>query len=55
MAYAVVGMAMHLGHSYLMEKKFTREEAIATLTTMSHLMFESHMTEAGREALDELK
>jgi AcrR family transcriptional regulator len=52
MAYAVVGMVMHLGHSFLMEEKFTREEAIATLTTMSHLMFENHMTEAGRKALE---
>jgi AcrR family transcriptional regulator len=52
MAYAVVGMAMHLGHSFLMEEKFTREEAITTLTTMSHLMFEIHMTEAGRNALE---
>jgi len=55
MAYAVVGMAMHLGHSFLMEEKFTREDAIATLTTMSHLMFESHMTEAGRRALEDLQ
>ena len=55
MAYAVVGMTMHLGHSFLMEEKFTREEAIDTLTTMSHLMFETHMTEVGRKALDEMK
>jgi AcrR family transcriptional regulator len=54
MAYAVVGMTMHLGHSFLMEEKFTREEAIATLTTMSHLMFETHMTQAGRRALEEM-
>jgi AcrR family transcriptional regulator len=55
MAYAVVGMTMHLGHSFLMEEKFTREKAIATLTTMSHLMFETHMTEAGRKALEDLQ
>jgi len=55
MAYAVVGMTMHLGHSFLMEEKFTREEAIETLTTMSHLMFESHMTQAGRKALEEMQ
>ncbi len=55
MAYAVVGMTMHLGHSYLMEEKFTREEAIETLTTMSHLMFETHMTQAGRKVLEALQ
>lgn len=55
MAYAIVGMTMHLGHSFLMENKFTREEAITTLTTMSHLMFETHMTQAGRKALEEMQ
>ncbi len=55
LAYAVVGMAMHLGHSYLMEEKFTREEAIMTLTSMSNLMFESYLTEAGRTALQAKK
>ncbi|HVN72905.1 MAG TPA: TetR/AcrR family transcriptional regulator [Desulfomonilia bacterium] len=52
LAYSVVGMAMHLGHSYLMEKKFTREQAIQTLTTLSNIIFESYLTEAGRKALD---
>ena len=46
---------MHLGHSYLMEEKFTRDDAIHTLTSLSNLMFESHLTEAGRKALDEIK
>jgi AcrR family transcriptional regulator len=51
LAYAVVGMTMHLGHSYIMEEKFTREEAIHTLTSLSNTMFESYLTEAGRKAL----
>ena len=55
LAYAVVGMAMHLGHSYLMEEKFTRQEATSTLTSLSNIMFESYLTEAGRKALDEQK
>ncbi len=55
MAYAVVGMTMHLGHSLLMEERFTREEAIETLTAMSHLMFETHLTQAGRKALEEMR
>lgn len=53
LAYAVVGMAMHLGHSYLMEEKFTRDEAVQTLTSLSNTMFESYLTEAGRKALQE--
>jgi len=52
LAYAVVGMAMHLGHSYLMEQTFTRDEAIQTLTELSNTMFESYLTEEGRKALE---
>lgn len=54
LAYSVVGMVMHLGHSYLMEKKFSRDEAIRTLTSLSNLMFEAHLTEAGRKALEDM-
>jgi AcrR family transcriptional regulator len=54
-SFAVVGMAMHLGHSYLMEHTITREDAIETLTSMCMAVFDSHMTEAGRKALTELK
>jgi AcrR family transcriptional regulator len=50
LAYAVVGMAMHLGHSFLMEEKFTREEAIGMLTSLSNTMFESYLSEAGKKA-----
>ena len=55
LAYSVVGMAMHLGHSYLMENKFTRDEAIQTLTSLSNIMFESYLSDAGRKALEENK
>jgi AcrR family transcriptional regulator len=51
LAYAVVGMAMHLGHSFLMEEKFTREEAIGMLTSLSNTMFESYLSEAGENPL----
>ncbi|MDT8271695.1 MAG: TetR/AcrR family transcriptional regulator [Desulfomonilia bacterium] len=53
LAFSVVGMAMHLGHSYLMEETFTRDEAIRTLTSLSNTMFESYLTEAGRRAQEE--
>lgn len=51
LACAVMGMTMHLGHTYLMENRFPREEAIGMLTSMSNLMFESYLTEAGRKIL----
>jgi len=38
-----------------MEEKFTRQEATSTLTSLSNIMFESYLTEAGRKALDEQK
>jgi AcrR family transcriptional regulator len=52
LAYAVVGMAMHMGHSYLMEHTFSRDEAISTLTSLSNNMFESYLTQAGGTALE---
>ncbi len=54
-SFAVVGMATHLGHSYVMERTITREDAIGTLTSMCMAVFDSHMTEAGKNALFELK
>jgi AcrR family transcriptional regulator len=51
LAYAVVGMAMHLGHSHAVEKKFTKEEAIKTLIALSMTIFDSYMTDSGRKAL----
>jgi AcrR family transcriptional regulator len=55
LACAVVGMTLHLGHTYLMGSPFTRAEAIETLTAMSNMMFESYLTEAGRTALQKIK
>jgi len=55
LACAVVGMTMHLGHTYLMENSLSRDDAIRMLTSMSNLMFESYLTEAGRKALKELE
>jgi len=54
-AFAVVGMGMHLGHSYVMEQKITRDDAIETLTSMCMAVFDAHMTEAGRKALESVK
>jgi AcrR family transcriptional regulator len=54
-AFAVAGMAMHLGHSYVMERKITREDAVDTLTSICIAVFDSHMTEAGRKALESVK
>ncbi len=54
-SYAVVGMVQHLGHSYVMEQKITREDAVDTLVSISMAVFDSHMTEAGRKALSKMQ
>lgn len=49
--HAVVGMCLQVVHSYLIEKIYTREEMTESLIKMMLAMFESYLTEEGREAL----
>jgi len=51
LGHIIVGMSLHAGHSYLVEKKFTRQEAIDTLTLLNIAMFYVYLTERGKEAL----
>ncbi len=50
--HACLGMCLQLIHSYLVEKRFHREEIIENLIRMILAMFESYLTEEGRRALD---
>ncbi|MDT8271690.1 MAG: TetR/AcrR family transcriptional regulator [Desulfomonilia bacterium] len=50
---AAIGMCLQLIHSYLVEKKFTREDIIETLITMVLAMFEAYLTEEGERVLEE--
>jgi AcrR family transcriptional regulator len=50
--HACVGMSLQLFHSYLVEKRFTREEIISNLIRMILAMFESYLTEEGRRAVE---
>ncbi len=50
--HACVGMCLQLIHSYLVEKRFTRDEVIRNLIQMILSMFESYLTEEGRKALE---
>ena len=50
--HACVGMCLQLIHSYLVEKRFTREDIINNLIRMILAMFESYLTEEGRRALE---
>jgi len=51
---AAIGMSLQLIHTYLMEKKYKREEIIANLIRMILAMFEAYLTEEGRKALEAL-
>ncbi len=50
--HACVGMCLQLIHSYLVEKKFPREEIINNLIRMILAMFESYLTKEGKKALE---
>lgn len=50
--HACVGMCIQAIHSYLIEKRNTREEVIGNLIKMILSMFEAYLTEEGRRALD---
>jgi AcrR family transcriptional regulator len=51
--HAVVGMAIQIIHSYIVEKQFTRDQAIDAIIRMNMSMFDAYMTRAGRDILEQ--
>lgn len=51
LGHVVVGMSNQVAHCYLVEKKFTREEAIEALITINRAIFFSYLTKKGKEKL----
>jgi AcrR family transcriptional regulator len=51
--HAVVGMAMQIIHSYIVEKQFTRTEAIDAITHMNMAMFDAYLTKTGKDLLEQ--
>jgi AcrR family transcriptional regulator len=49
--HIIVGMCLHVGHSYIIEKNFTRDEAIHTLIDLNKAMFSMYLTEQGKTLL----
>ena len=49
LSHAFLGMGMQIVHSYIVEKKYSREEAIESLIKMSLGMFEAFLTSKGKE------
>ena len=49
LSHAFLGMGMQIVHSYIVEKKYSREEATEALIKMSLGMFEAFLTTKGKE------
>ena len=51
LGHVVVGMSNQVAHCYLVERKFTREEAIEALITINRAIFFSYLTKKGKDKL----
>lgn len=47
LGHIIQGMTIQIAHSYLVERKFTRQEAIATLIAVSKAVFFQYLTDKG--------
>jgi AcrR family transcriptional regulator len=54
LGHIIIGMSMHVAHSYLVDKQFTRNEAINNLMALNHAMFSIYLTEKGKGELGDL-
>ena len=53
--HAVVGLAMEMIHSYIVEQRFTRAEAIDAMIRMNLAMFDVYLTGKGKNILQKSK
>jgi AcrR family transcriptional regulator len=53
--HAIVGMVMQVFHSYLVEKRFTREEALEYMSRSSLASFDLYLTDKGRQRMRQVK
>ncbi len=51
LGHIVQGMTIQVAHSYLVEKKFTREKAIQTLIQINKALLLTYLTKKGKERL----
>jgi AcrR family transcriptional regulator len=54
MGHIVIGMCLHVALSYLMERPFTRDEAINNLLALTYAMVSMYLTDKGRAELADL-
>lgn len=49
--HIITGMCIHVGLSYLLERQFTREEAISSLLAVTRSLVLQYLTDKGRREL----
>jgi AcrR family transcriptional regulator len=54
MGHIIIGMCLHVAMSYLLDRQFTREEAINHLIALTHGMVSMYLTDKGRTELGDL-
>jgi AcrR family transcriptional regulator len=54
MGHIIIGICTHVALSYLLEKQFTRSEAINTLLALTYAMVSMYLTDKGRTELEGL-
>lgn len=55
MGHTVIGMCLHVALSYLMDRKFTRVEAINNLIALTYAMISIYVTEKGRAEIGDME
>ncbi|HPS93430.1 MAG TPA: TetR/AcrR family transcriptional regulator [Deltaproteobacteria bacterium] len=54
MGHIIIGMGLHVALSYLMDRQFTREEAINNLMAITYAMVSMYLTDKGRTELGDM-
>ncbi len=55
MGHTVIGMCLHVALSYLMDRLFTRNEAINNLIALTHAMVSIYVTDKGRAEIGDME
>jgi len=55
MGHIVIGMCLHVAMSYLLDRQFTKNEAINNLMTLTYAMVSMYLTDKGKTELGDMK
>lgn len=54
MGHIIIGMCLHVALSYLVDRRFTRDEAIDNLMALTHSMVSMYLTDMGRAEIGDM-